>query len=60
LTLSQELEHFAETMAQWDANKHRDYFKEVRTKARSLGRSVPLRADRILPFRPRPPQDKRA
>src|SRR5215470_3914815 len=42
LTLSLELRAFAQRMEDWDELRGRDYFQEVREKARILGRAVPL------------------
>lgn len=58
LTLSQELRAFANEMEDWDEVKNRDYTEEVREKARSLGRGVPLMPSGLLPAK-RPYQRKR-
>lgn len=50
LTLSLELRAFAQRMEQWDELRNRDYSEEVRDKARTLGRGVPLKTSSILPF----------
>jgi hypothetical protein len=48
LTLSQELGAFARRMEEVDAEKDRDYYEEVREKARMLGRAVPIRSRSVL------------
>lgn len=50
-TLSQELHRFVERMEEVDAERGRDFAEEVREKARSMGKPVPLRQDRALLLR---------
>lgn len=50
LTLSIELRDFAARMEEVDVERRRDYYEEVREKARMLGREVPVRSDGPIAF----------
>jgi hypothetical protein len=47
-TLSQELCALADEMDEVDATRGRDFAEEVREKARSMGKPVPIRSDRAV------------
>jgi hypothetical protein len=47
LTLSTEQRDFALRMEEVDSERARDYYDEVREKARMLGRAVPMQAEAL-------------
>jgi hypothetical protein len=59
LTLSIELRDFATRMDAVDLERQRDYYEEVREKARMLGQPVPIRSSEALTS-PRPSPRKSA
>jgi hypothetical protein len=50
LTLSMELRAFVDAIEGWEAATGREFWREVREKARSLGQPVPMLPAGVLPF----------